>query len=231
MRKLRTLALVAIIAALGAMQSWAQTGRSENDDDGFDQDERVNISVPDSEDTQTVRVLRTPTFTDLEDYISGIWEIQTEGLELTPYILSLVQQEGGNVSTWDYWDEEGNPHYFIQVVCVPYQMPYVEQLVETYNRPGMISHVGGIRRHMRLRNRLASDIANILNSGVVSPQGFANADDATNTLFVVDSLSDGTRDVNVAMYYDVPPRMVELGLQIFEIDVSDRSSTIRGGTS
>jgi type II secretory pathway component GspD/PulD (secretin) len=222
MRLFLTLVACALLTTGGL---WAQTQPADATNA---QDEQVNIviSPPADGDISSLSILRTDDFTDQNDYVSRMYRLETQGMELQPHLRLLVEQEGGRVRPWLYIvPETGEHENWIQVVCPPYQIPYVEEIIETMSRPGTASIPGGTRLHLRMRNQLASSVADIIGRTEVTGDGFAQADDITNTLFIFDSESDAARDLAAAQYYDVPARMVGLGVQIIEVDVTD-SETI-----
>lgn len=191
------------------------------------QDEQVNVLIPPREDGAvegSLLIIRTDDTNADTDYNSRIYELDVEGWEILPFLRDIVDQEAGSVNFWTYTDREtGRERHFVQAVTAEYQFEDIDALVRRFNRPGATSHRGGIRRHVRARHRLASELAGILRAGVISEEGFVEADDATNTLFIRDSRSDGSRALQVLRYYDVPQRTVEMEIRIIEVDVTDDS--------
>lgn len=188
------------------------------------QDEYVYIDANPNDERElsgALTVIRTPdTFAD-NQYIAQVFELRCAPFEVLPYVRALVTAEGGSASTNEYVDPQGQRRNRLTVVCPPYQMDYVEHIVASFNEEGLRSNPGGLRMHMRAHNRLASELAEILRTTDISTDGVVRADDVTNTVFFLDSESDGTRALSVMRYYDVPPRMVELEVRILEVDVSD----------
>jgi hypothetical protein len=188
------------------------------------QDEYINVDLaPDGTGdlSGAMTFIRTPnTFAD-NQYIARVFELVCSPFEILPYVRTLVATEGGTTTLSEYVNPDGVRRYRINVVCPPYQMPYVEQIISAFNEPGFKSNQGGIRFHLRAHNRLASELASILRRTEISGDGQVQSDDVTNTVYIFDSDSDGNRALNVMHYYDVPPRMVELEVQILEIDLGN----------
>lgn len=189
------------------------------------QDEQINLVIPPQTDGAlegTLLIMRTDDTTADVDYYSKVYELAVEGWEILPFLRDIVDQEEGNVNFWTHTDSEsGEERHYVQAVTADYQFAGIEDLIARFNRPGATSHRGGMRRHVRVRHRLASDLAAILRAGVISEDGSVEADDATNTIFIRDSSSDGARALEVLRYYDVPQRIVEMDIKIIEVDVSD----------
>lgn len=222
-KRLAVLSLV--LTASLAPWAWAQQQPAQAVNN---QDEQVNIVVspPPPDGVSAISILRTDDFTDQNDYVSEVFELETDPFEVLPYVRSLVQQEGGAAEGFVYADPEtGEISRFIQVVCPDYQMDSVRAVLAVVNRAGAQSDNGGTRLHYRMHHQLASSVAAILNRTEISPDGFVQADDVTNTIYIRDSKSDGARALAAAQFYDVPARMVELRVQIVEVDVTD-SETI-----
>lgn len=187
-----------------------------------DNDINVVLSSPPTDGIASLSILNTDDFTDQNEYVSRMYQIETQGMELQPHLRLLVEREGGAVRPWLYIDPETGEHdNWVQVVCPEYQLESVEDIIDTMSRPGAASIPGGTRLHIRMHNQLASSIAAIITGSEVTGDGFARADDITNTLFIFDSESDAARDLAAAQYYDVPARMVDLGVRIVEVDVTD----------
>lgn len=218
---------IAISVVVGLSACFPAQGRAQSQPDTASnaQDEQINVLIPPQPGGTlegSLLIIRTDDTNADTDYHSRIYELEVEGWEILPYLRDIVDQEAGSVNFWTYPDPQtGRERHFVQAVTADYQFEDIEALVEAFNRPGATSHRGGMRRHVRVRHRLASDLAEILGNGVISQDGFVEADDATNTLFIRDSQSDGRRAMEVLRYYDVPQRMVEMEIRILEVDVTD----------
>jgi hypothetical protein len=213
-------AFALITLAAGSLPAQRQPDEASNA-----QDERVNLNLAPSADGRyegSLLIIRTDDTNADVDYNARIYELGVEGWEILPFLNRIVEQEGGSVDFWTHTDPEtGEERHYVQAVTAAYQFEDIDELVRAFDRPGATSHRGGVRRHLRVRHRLASDVAAILRGGVISPEGFVQADDATNTLFVRDSHSDGMRALEVLRFYDVPQRMVEMDIRMIEVDLSD----------
>lgn len=221
MRSIRY-ALVAALLAGSTPSAWSQTqpAAAENE-----QNEVLNLNKPvDGADSQ-FSILRTNDKAEINHYVSEVVELKNAvAFEILPHVLKAVTREKGTARTMKYTDPDGKTRYFMQIITTESQMPSIVATVKALDLPGAESSEGDVKAHYRMRYRRASEVASIIASTTLSGEGRVSADDATNTVFIVDSVSDGSRNAVVAEFYDVPSPQVEFEVLAVEIseDNADR---------
>lgn len=187
------------------------------------QDEVININRAVGEETSHFSILRTDNQQEVQDYISTVVELEhAVALEVLPHVLRAVSLEKGSARPLKYTEpDSGRTRYFIQVVTTAEQMPSIIETIRALDLPGVVSSEGDIKYHYRLKYRRASEVSNILRGTSLSSEGKTFADDETNTIYISDSVSDGTRNIAVAQFYDVPSPQVEFQVLAVEFTADD----------
>ena len=186
-----------------------------------DEDLRFNRGV--AEGIDNFRILRTDQKAQMNDYVTRVFELKNaRAMEVIPYVRNVVTPEAGTVGTLKYTDpvtkKERN---FIQVVCPQFQLAGIEQLITSFDLPGVTSSPGDTRYFYRMQHRNAADVNTVLRATELSGDGNSAVDAATNTIYFRDSASDFSRDLAVVRFMDVPTPQVELEVKIYEIDKND----------
>lgn len=198
------------------------------------QDEVVNITASDfvspkeSEQKGSVQdssgiltIYRTEDKTQVQNYITKLVPLEfAPAQEVVDRAAISVEPEGGTLTAWQYTDPKTKEvSQSVMVVTTEAQMPYIEELIMGFDRPGMLSSSGTVNYGLRIQNRLASDVVDVMRitTGAVD----LLADDLTNTLYFEDRLSEISADLNIIEFFDVPPLQIQFDIQIIQIVKSD----------
>ncbi len=183
------------------------------------QDEQINIDLAAGRAKNALSILRSGDKAEINNYVSEVVELEHGvAFEILPHVLRAVNLEKGSTRVMRYAPAEGGKtRYFIQVVTTAEQMPTVVGTIKALDLPNVTSSTGDARYAIRMRHRRASEVANILQNTYLSAEGKVFADDSTNTLFVLDSVSDSRGDLAYVEFYDVPPPQVEFDVQVIEV--------------
>lgn len=217
MKRLTTLTVLLIVALVIPMQAQDQPAVADNN-----QDEQINISADATGGKFTI--LRSGNKAETQRYISQVVELKSgvNPYEILPHVLRAVNLEKGSARTMKYTPPDGGPvRTFLQVVTTPEQMPSVVATIEALDLPGAKSSTGVARYSIRVRHRLASELAQLLKGTLLSGEGKVYADDLINTLFIEDSVSDGESDYKLYEFYDVPIPQVKFDVQVIETVETD----------
>lgn len=198
------------------------------------QDEVLNFNQEVSPSVDTIRVLRSDTKSEINNYVTEVFELKkARAIEILPLVLQTVRAEGGSaqvvergVSPAGATTEESLAapgSSYLQVVAPEFQIPHLRRLVAALDQENIRSESGVRFNHLRVANRDAAEVAGILESTVLSDVGRVSVDSLTNTLYVEDAISDSERALVTAAFYDVPPPQVEIRVQIVEIEGNDDS--------
>ncbi len=190
------------------------------------QDERVNINCDTSSKTDQLTIFRTGDKSQMNHYISRVVEMKNApSYEMLTFALQAAALEKGTARALKYTDPQtGANRNFMQIITTAEQMPSIVESIHALDMPGMTNSSGSDKINYRLRFRKASEIAPILAATTLSPDGKVNADDVTNTIYVLDSPSQAARVLLNAQYYDVPPLQVEFEITMFEVDEDGESN-------
>ena len=184
------------------------------------QDEILNFDRSVRESVDSFRILRTDQKSQMNDYVTRVFELRNARcMEVIPYVNQAVRAESGTARTLKYVDPEtGQERNFIQVICPKFQVAGIEELIRTFDLPGVKSSSGTTKMFYRMQHRSAADVQAILVASELSGEGDSAVDAATNTLYIEDSASDFGRDLAVVRFMDVPVPQVEFEVTIYEIE-------------
>jgi len=199
------------------------------------QDEVVNFNQDVSPSTDTIKVLRSDRKSDINNYVTEVFVLRNaKAIEILPLVLDAVRAEGGTASvieTDEYvaGDEAaqalaGSGPSYLQVVAPSFQVESLRRMVQALDVKGIRSESGMRYNHIRLANRSAEEVGDILRSSVVSPVGTVTVDSVTNTVYIEDGITDSERAIVTAAFYDVPPPQVEILVQIVELEENGDST-------
>ena len=186
------------------------------------QDERVNVEARAGANGR-LSILRSDDKQEVQNYVSKVVELQNAAaLELLPHVLEAVNLEKGTAQVLKYTPPGGGKaRYFIQVVTTEKQMTSVIETIKALDLPGVESSPGDVRCGIRMKYRRASEVANVLATISLSAESSVVADDATNTIYFIDSVSDAALTATFAKFADVPPLQIEMDVQVYEVCEED----------
>jgi len=155
---------------------------------------------------------------DDKDYVCKTYKLKTKGiaLELASFLQTTVAKEQGtlNVSV----DINTGDEYII-ITAPIFQFEYLEGTIKALDHPGTSFYEDGTKLgSYKLKNRLASDISNFVQSTLLSKNGAVYADDGVNKIYLIDSPSYYNGTMKFVEEFDVPPEMVKIQVQIIEIE-------------
>ena len=188
------------------------------------QDEVINIDLRPGEGPQdVVRILRSDDKFETNDYVTEAFEVfNTPSYELKSFIDVAVGQEKGQVRAVTTKPDDGSaPRYFIVVTTTPDQLESIERKIRTLDVPGLINSQGSSRYALRVRYRLASELAAVLKGTRLTSTAKVYADDLTNTIYFDDSESVVKAVHDYVRFFDVPAPQIEFDVRIIEVREED----------
>jgi len=165
-----------------------------------------------------VKVIETDDHTD---FICKIYKLKTKGVaaELVPYLKTTVEKEKGRI---DVSINTATGDEYIIITAPVFQFPYLESVINMLDEEGVEFYEDGTKDGMyKLKNRLASDVAEFAEKVLISKEGSVLADDRINKIYMCDSPSYYYGTINFIEQIDVPPEMVRIEAQIVEIEMDD----------
>jgi len=210
---LATAVLLAMVASGTVFGAAAQ-----NQDEVLNFDRTIKASV------DNFRILRTDNKAQMNDYVTKVFKLNNaKCMEVLPYVAQAVALENGVARTLKYTKPDGSVENYIQVVCPPFQMKGIAELITAFDQSGITSSPGDTRYFYRMQHRDAADVNAILVASELSGEGASAVDAATNTIYFRDSESDFNRGLAVVKFMDVPVPQVEFEVRIYEIEKDDEA--------
>jgi len=180
---------------------------------------------------------RTAPGLSKNNYVARIFPVyNTEAIHIQSYLLRSVAYEGGIVEVMGakgVTDSNDRPVQFLYVTAPDFMIPGIEEIVALSDVPGFLffdgtgadlgSGPGAVA--YRGKHRTASELAAILSATELSNIGALLfppfADDATNTIYVVDNPVEMADNIATLEYFDRPPLQLLLDVTIYELDTTD----------
>jgi type II secretory pathway component GspD/PulD (secretin) len=188
------------------------------------QDEVVNVNLLPTEGADKVlEILRSGDKLEINDYQTRAFELKnTLAYEMRIHIQEAVAREKGIVrAVRTRPADPAQARHFLVVTTTAEQLPSIEETIRALDIPGFVSSQGRSRRAIRLKHRLASEVAVILRSTRLSSVGTVFPDDSTNTIYYDDTEYVAKAIEPYVAYYDVPSPQVEFDVQITEVREED----------
>jgi general secretion pathway protein D len=111
---------------------------------------------------------------------------------------------------------------YVLVTGPVYQFPYIEEAITSLDREGTSYYEDGTKiGTYRAKNRLASDLNNLLVNALSSKGAITFADDRVNKIYYADAPSYYDAAMHYFEQFDVPPEQVRIEAQIVEIELND----------
>ena len=139
------------------------------------------------------------------DYLSKVYTLKTKGnsAEIASYLRTTVEKSNGKV---DVSVDAKTGVEFLSVTAPDYQLPFVEEMIATLDRDGTKFRDDGTKiGTYKLKNRLASDIGELVVKVLKSKDSQAYADNTVNKLYYVDDPSYFDSTIKYIQEFDVPP--------------------------
>ncbi|MDD3119381.1 MAG: hypothetical protein PHQ27_09395 [Victivallales bacterium] len=160
-----------------------------------------------------------------ETFVSKVYELKhLNAGDITPFILGAVKRYNTN-SQVERLNYKFGKKQLLLVSTPPKMMKYVDDMLAKLDRPvkkkdhsGSVIEGTGIYRFAYLpKYRSTNDMLTILNKAVISGDGDAFRDSASNLLYWKDSYSDGMDVMQWAKQLDRPVPQVELEFKVYEV--------------
>jgi len=137
-----------------------------------------------------VKVIETDDHTD---FICKIYKLKTKGVaaELVPYLKTTVEKEKGRI---DVSINTATGDEYIIITAPVFQFPYLESVINMLDEEGVEFYEDGTKDGMyKLKNRLASDVAEFAEKVLISKEGSILADDRINKIYMLERRFAGKR--------------------------------------
>jgi type II secretory pathway component GspD/PulD (secretin) len=158
---------------------------------------------------------------DDTDFICKIYKLKSKDVaaEIASYLRTPVAKENGevNVSVNLKTGDE-----YIIITAPIFQFAYLETVIATLDQEGTAFYEDGTSiGAFKLKNRLASQVAPLVNEILKSKDGDSYGDDAINKVYYYDSPSYYEATLKYVAEFDVAPDMVRIEANIVEIEMDD----------
>ena len=215
--------LLTAMAAIAAGLAWP-AGESA---------EAFKANVPPDEMPQhLVKVLRTTNKAQTNRYVPKVYALKNVNpFDVQRFFRRVMEIEEGRFATFVAPDGKSG---LVAVVAPEYQIPYLDQLIEHIDRPGLTSSSGDDPRYIRLQHRAADDLGFLAtlyseaNHSPTRPTRGTRAGDTdliadleTGSLFVYAPPSISERLEALIKEIDRPMPQVLVDATVYEIDLNN----------
>lgn len=188
--------------------------------------------APDEVPTHMVKVLRTTNKAQINRYVPKVYELKNVNpFDVMRFFRRVMEIEEGRWATFVAPDGKSG---LVVLIAPIYQLPYLDRLMATIDRPGLTSSAGAEKRHIRLSHRAADD-AGLLqviygqatHSSSKSPHGTRAGDLTmycdleTGAVFVYAPPSVVEKVEAVVKELDKPAPQVLIEATVYEIDLNN----------
>jgi len=152
------------------------------------------------------------------DYISRVYELKTPlvAAEIASYLRTTLDKERGKVDV--SVNLETGVRYLI-VTAPIFQFPGIEETIQRLDSPGTRFYEDGTKNTAyKMRHRLASEVAELMDRVLISKDGKVYADNSVNTIYYEDSPSYLKGALHYVEQFDVPVEMVRIDVAVVEIE-------------
>jgi type II secretory pathway component GspD/PulD (secretin) len=154
------------------------------------------------------------------DYISRVYEVSTPIIagEIASYLRTTLDKELGKTDV--SVNLETGKRYLV-VTAPIFQFPGIEETIRRLDSPGTRFYEDGTKNTAyKMRHRLASEVADLMQRTLISKDGKVYADDNVNMIYYVDSPSYLKGVLHYVEQFDVPVEMVRIDVAMVEIERS-----------
>jgi type II secretory pathway component GspD/PulD (secretin) len=158
---------------------------------------------------------------DDKDYVTKVYQLKTKGIgaEMASFLRTSTDLEGGAVDVCVN-DESGIEYVIISAPIFQFQC--FDGVVAALDQPGTgFDYDGTESSCYTLRNRLASEIAELAEEALISKDGDVYADNTVNRIYLSDSPSYYYETLKFFGQFDVAPEMVRIDMEIVEVEMDD----------
>lgn len=191
------------------------------------QDEHVVVELPErylpEDENATIAILRSGDKLETNRYVSQVVPLKNPvSFEMLSAVEAAVEPEKGVARAVTTKPTDGSaPVYAIHVVTTREQMPSIVETIRALDLPGFVNSQGNKREAVRVKYRLASEMAEILAGTRLTGLGDVFADDRTNTVYFDDSEYVLGELKKYVRFFDVPSPQVKIDLRIVEVQEED----------
>ncbi|MCK4282785.1 MAG: hypothetical protein KAX44_00600 [Candidatus Brocadiae bacterium] len=217
MRKALACSMVFLALAAGA---YAQSGPPHG----------VEFKAPNEVETHLIKVLRTTNKAQTNRYVPKVYDLKNVNpYDVLRFIVRPMQIEEGAWFLFGKPEDPGDPDSVksgkVVVMAPTYQIPYLDELMEVIDAPGLTTSSGDKMFYYRPKHRYVSDPDfEDLVEAVLTPQhsgGDQVTDDEVNGFLFYDSPS-GIEDIERWLpIIDQPPPQVMVEATIYEINIEN----------
>lgn len=149
--------------------------------------------------------------------------------DLVPWVLGAVKRYDiqSSVERLNY---KPRKEFFLVVTTPPEMMPYVDDMIQKFDRPGvrdsdgsLIEGTGIFRYAYKPKYRSTEEMVGLLNNAVKSGDGQVYRNPDSNIIFWKDSPSDSGDLLTWVQRFDRPVPQINININVFEV----RESTLR----
>lgn len=165
-----------------------------------------------------VKVIETH---DDMDYICRIYELSTPGIvyEIKELLRPTIDKENGKILS--ICNADTLKQYLI-VTAPIFQFSYIEDVIFSLDQPGTRAVKSGSKYLVyECKNRLASELVELLEGTLLSGYGDLVIDDTVNKIIIKDSPSWIEHSANYLPMFDISPKMVRVEAEIIEIEAGE----------
>ncbi len=158
---------------------------------------------------------------DDTDYLIKVYELQTPDIvyEIRAFLQPTIEKEKGKIKTSHNVDTGKE---YLVITAPMFQYPFIEDAIRALDQPGTDYAKSGSKRLVYVpKNRLATELRQILDETLVSGIGDYVYDDQINKIMIKDTPGAIARCEKYLPYFDVSPEMVRIECEIIEIDTDD----------
>ncbi len=155
------------------------------------------------------------------DYLIKTYKLKTPGVsdEIAQYLRTVVTKEQGKVEV------SVNPktrQEYLLVTAPIYQFTSIEEAIANLDFEGTSYYEDGTKiGSYKAKNRLASDLNNLLVNALSSKGAITYADNTVNKIYYQDAPSYYDATMQYFKEFDVPPEQVRIEARIVEIELGD----------
>lgn len=170
---------------------------------------------------KVIQILRTPNKAQVNHYVSEALEIKnTNPFNIVNFFWAVTSREDGGL--YCYANPDGKSGYIV-AICPEYQLATLRTLAKELDRPNQNSAPGSVYIYHRMKHRNASDPGFLGAAGFsIGASGVLVPDVETNSVLIYDA-PEGAKAMDKLFTEDLdkPLQQVELGVNIYEIDVNN----------
>ena len=152
------------------------------------------------------------------DYAVKVYKLKTKGIaaEIGSFIRTAVDKEGGKVE--QAVDTETMEECLV-VTAPDFQLAFIDDAIQQLDHPGLsYNDDGTVDGAFRMKHRLASEIATVIQNVLQSKDAVTYSDNVVNMIYYKDDPSVYDATMEYVNLLDVPPEQVRIEAQIVEIE-------------